>query len=49
MEEWQQFLHDIAGLWVSSENVKSLFALKRAAKHVRDRIKEKLAELSQEA
>lgn len=48
MEDWQQFSHDIAGLWVSSENVKSLFALKRAAKHVRDRIRERVAELSQE-
>ncbi|MCF7968689.1 MAG: hypothetical protein K9K68_05970 [Methylococcaceae bacterium] len=49
MEEWQQFSHDIAELWVSSENVKSLFALKRAAKHVRDRIRERVTELSQEA
>lgn len=46
LEEWQQFSHDIPGLWVSSENVKSLFALKRAAKHVRDRIRERVTELS---
>ena len=45
MEALQQVNEDISGLWVSSENVKNLFSLKRAAKQVRDRIRDKQATL----
>ncbi len=48
MEDWQRLSDDVAGLWVSSENVKSLFALKRTTRHVRDHIRDKVAAFSQE-
>ena len=41
MQTWEQVNADISDLWVSSENVKNLFSLKRAAKQVRDRLRDK--------
>lgn len=45
MQTWEQVNADISDLWVSSENVKNLFSLKRAAKQVRDRLRDKQATL----